>query len=274
MIPAFDKEGHRGCRGLMPENTIPAMIRAVHLGVNTLEMDAVISRDKKVVVSHDPFFSWEISTDPGGMTIAQKDEQQYNLYRMDYAEIRKWDVGLKPHPRFPNQEKLRAVKPLLADLIDSVEQYTRKNKLPPVQYNIETKSMPATDNIFHPKPEEFTDLLMRVVLEKKTAERTIIQSFDVRTLQVMHRKYPRIRTALLIEGFDKKTAQENISLLGFTPSVYSPEFTLVDDELVRFCHANGMKLIPWTVNDRNNIKKIQDMHVDGMITDYPDLFGE
>ena len=66
MIPAFDKEGHRGCRGLMPENTIPAMIRAVQLGVNTLEMDAVISRDKKVVVSHDPFFSWEISTDPGG----------------------------------------------------------------------------------------------------------------------------------------------------------------------------------------------------------------
>ena len=208
------------------------------------------------------------------MTITQKDEQQYNLYRMDYVEIRKWDVGLKSHPRFPNQEKLRAVKPLLADLIDSVEQYTRKNKLPPVQYNIETKSMPATDNIFHPEPEEFTDLLMQVVLEKKTAERTIIQSFDERTLQVMHRKYPRIRTALLIEGFNKKTAQENISLLGFTPSVYSPEFTLVDDELVRFCHANGMKLIPWTVNDRNNIKKLQDMHVDGMITDYPDLFGE
>jgi glycerophosphoryl diester phosphodiesterase len=272
MIPVFDKEGHRGCRGLMPENTIPAMIKALQLGVNTLEMDAVISRDHQVVVSHDPFFNWEISTTPGGLSISPKDEKQYNLYQMDYEEISKWDVGIRPHPRFPGQEKIKAVKPLLADLIDSVEQYSRINKLPKVQYNIETKSMPATDNIYHPEPELFTELLMRVILKKKIEKRTIIQSFDIRTLQVVHRKYPGIRTALLIEGFNKNSALENLNQLGFKPDIYSPEYSLVTDELMKFCHDKGMKVIPWTVNDLKNMDKLEAMKVDGLITDYPDLF--
>ena len=84
---AFDKQGHRGCRGLMPENTIPAMLNALGLGVNTLEMDISISKDKKVFLSHEPFFNHEITTTPNGEYIAEKDEKQYNLYAMDYAEI-------------------------------------------------------------------------------------------------------------------------------------------------------------------------------------------
>jgi glycerophosphoryl diester phosphodiesterase len=272
MLPSFDLEGHRGCRGLMPENTIPAMIRAMQLGVNTLEMDAVISKDRKVVVSHDPFFGWEISTTPGGSSITQKDEKQFNLYQMDYAEIRQWDVGTRPHPRFPGQQKMPAVKPLLEDLIDSVEQYIRSHHLAKVQYNIETKSMPSTDNIYHPDPEDFTDLLMKVIRKKKLQRRTIIQSFDVRTLQVMHKKYPDVRTALLVEGFNKKTVEENLQFLGFTPSIYSPEFYLVTPELVSFCHEKGIKVIPWTVNDKNSMERLRAMKTDGIITDYPDLF--
>jgi glycerophosphoryl diester phosphodiesterase len=274
MIPAFDQQGHRGCRGLMPENTIPAMIRALELGVHTLEMDAVISKDKKVVVSHEPFFGWEISTTPSGMSFTQKDEKQYNLYRMDYGEIRKWDVGLKPNPRFPGQQKMNAYKPLLEDLIDTVEQYLRIRKLPLVHYNIETKSMPSTDNVFHPEPEIFTDLLMEVIKRKNLESRTIIQSFDERTLQVMHKKYPSVRTALLVEGFNKKTAAENLQELGFTPSIYSPEFYLVTTELVDYCHAKGIKVIPWTVNDKKNMDRLKEMKTDGVITDYPDLFRQ
>jgi glycerophosphoryl diester phosphodiesterase len=274
MIPVFDQQGHRGCRGLMPENTIPAMIKALELGVNTLEMDAVISKDRKVVVSHDPFFSWEISTTPAGMSISQQEEKQYNLYQMDYTEISKWDVGLKAHPRFPKQQKIHAVKPLLEELIDSVEQYLRINKLPLVQYNIETKSMPSTDHLFHPGPEVFTDLLMDIINKKKLGSRTIIQSFDKRTLQVMHKKYPTVRTALLVEGFNKRTAAENLQELGFTPSIYSPEFYLVTPELVSYCHARGMKVIPWTVNDKKNLERLKAMNTDGVITDFPDLFKQ
>jgi len=274
MVPGFDKQGHRGCRGLMPENTIPAMIKALQLGVTTLELDVVISKDSQVVVSHDPFFGWEISTNPEGNNIMATDEKQYNLYQMNYVEIMRWDVGSKPHPRFPKQEKTIAVKPLLEVLIDSVELYIRQHKMLPVQYNIETKSMPSTDNIYHPAPEKFTDLVMQVVKKKKLEKRTIIQSFDQRTLQVMHKKYPQIRTALLVEGYNKKTAADNLASLGFTPTIYSPEYSLVNPELVTYCHANGMKLIPWTVNDKKTIDRLKEMNVDGIISDYPDLFGQ
>jgi glycerophosphoryl diester phosphodiesterase len=268
----FDVQGHRGCRGLMPENTIPAMIKALQLGVTTLEMDAVITKDKKVILSHEPFFGWEIGTTPDGKTFSFKEEKNYNIYRMNYDEERQWDVGLKPHPRFPQQQKIKAYKPLLAEVIDSAEQYIKANGLQPVDYNIETKSGDATDNTFHPAPEEFVDLLMGVIKEKKIGKRVIIQSFDIRTLQVVHRKYPEIRTALLIEGFDKSSIQENLSKLGFIPAIYSPEFLLVNEEMVKFCHDKGMLLIPWTVNDRKNIDRLIQLGVDGIITDYPDIF--
>ena len=126
----FDLEGHRGCRGLMPENTIPAMLKAIDLNVNTLEMDVVITADKKVVVSHEPFFSHEITTLPSGDTIEAKDEWQYNIFHMTYDSVKLYDVGLKPHPRFPSQQKMKAVKPLLADLIDAVEAYLIKTNQP------------------------------------------------------------------------------------------------------------------------------------------------
>jgi glycerophosphoryl diester phosphodiesterase len=271
-IPTFDKQGHRGARGLMPENTIPAMRKAIDLGVTTLEMDAVISRDNKVVVSHDPFFSWEISTTPEGKTFSASEEKKYNLYAMGYAEIRKWDVGMKPLLRFPRQQKMKAYKPLLEELIDSVEQYTKAKKLPAVQYNIETKSDPKLDGVFQPGPEEFTDLLMAVVKKKKIEGRTIIQSFDERTLQVMHRKYPKVRTAYLVEGADHDPIDKQLAKLGFLPSIYSPEYIMVTPELVKYCHSKGIKVIPWTVNDKQKIELLKNMGVDGIISDYPDLF--
>ena len=271
-VPAFDKQGHRGCRGLMPENTIPAMRKAIDLGVTTLEMDAVITADGEVVLSHEPWMGWEISTTPEGKTYTVREEKQYNIYRMTYAELSRWDVGLKPHPRFRQQQKMAVHKPRLADLIDSVEAYAREKDLPPLFYNIETKCDAAGDDLFHPKPEPFTDQLMAVINRKGIAARTIIQSFDPRTLQVMHRKYPAVRTALLVEGFSKASMEEHLNNLGFTPSIYSPEFNLVTPELVKACRDKGMKLIPWTVNDAGNIARLRAMGVDGIISDYPNLF--
>jgi len=267
----FDVQGHRGCRGLMPENTIPAMIKAIQLGVTTLEMDAVITADKKVILSHEPFMSWEIATSPEGKSITFKEEKNYNIYRMDFATVSSWDVGSRPHQRFPRQEKMKVSKPLLEDVIDSVEAYIKKNHLPPVQYNIETKCQPSTDNIFHPEPAEFIGLLMEVIRKNKLTARVIIQSFDVRTLKVMHEKYKDVRTALLVEGFSKQSLAENLQGLGFVPAIYSPEFNLVNAEMVAACKEKGMKLIPWTVNDKPNIDKLKALGVDGVITDYPDL---
>lgn len=274
ILPVFDKQGHRGCRGLMPENTIPAMIKALELGVTTLEMDAVITKDKRVIVSHEPFFSHDISTKQDGKPVEMSEEKRFNIFQMTYFETQQFDVGIKPHPLFSQQQKIPVKKPLLSDVIDTVEKFCRANNIPVPFYNIETKSQALTDHVFHPAPEEFTDLVIQVINQKKIAERVIIQSFDFRTLQIMKRKYPHIKTAALIEDNDKRLLETQLSDLSFVPTIYSPHYSLVTSELIEKCHAQNMKIIPWTVNDRATIDKLQGMKVDGIITDYPDLFGK
>src|SRR4051812_43361796 len=117
----FDWQGHRGCRGLMPENTIPAMFTALHFGVNTLEVDVVITKDQQVLVSHEAYFNHEIASWPNGEYVTAEDEILSNIYLMNCEEVRKYDVGLKPHPRFPQQKKMAIIKPLLRELINAAD---------------------------------------------------------------------------------------------------------------------------------------------------------
>lgn len=271
---SFDKQGHRGCRGLMPENTIPAMTYAIGLGVTTLEMDISISKDKKVFLSHEPFFNHEITTKPDGSFITEKEERSFNMYKMNYDDIIKYDVGMKPHSLFPNQQKIKAVKPLLSDVFKAVKEYMMTVKRPFPLYNIETKTMPATDNIYHPAPAEFVELLMTVIKENQMEEQVIIQSFDFRTLQYLHQHYPNIKTAMLVEANNRNSFRKQIKDIGFTPTIYSPESALVTDVLIKNCHDLNMKIIPWTVNDKKKIEEFKKMGVDGIITDYPNLFNE
>ncbi|MEO6916287.1 MAG: glycerophosphodiester phosphodiesterase family protein [Chitinophagaceae bacterium] len=270
----FDTEAHRGGRGLMPENTIPAMLHAVDLGVMTLEMDAMITSDKKVILSHDPYFNHEIATKPDGSLVTAAEEKNLAIYGMTYEQTRKFDVGMRPHPKFPQQQHLKVQKPLLSELIDSVEAHCKKKGIPAPFYNIETKSKPESDNTLHPAPEEFVDLLMAIVNQKGIAKRTIIQSFDFRTLQIMHKKFPKVQTAMLIELFDKRTLDQQIQALGFKPTIYSPENSLVNASLVEQCHALGIRILPWTVNDKASIEAFKKLGVDGIISDYPNLFFE
>lgn len=270
--PPFDKQGHRGCRGLMPENTIPAMIHAIQLGVNTLEIDVVVTGDSQLIVSHEAFFHHNISTKPDGSLVTAAEEKSLNIFKMPYAETKKYDVGMKLHPGFPQQKKIPAIKPLLADLIDSVELYIRQNNLPPVFYNIETKSSPLTDGLFHPAPPAYVDRVVQMMRDKKIEGKSNIQSFDFRTLQYLKQKYPSIKTGALIDGSDKRTPEEHITALGFTPDSYSPHFSLVTPAVVTACRQHRMRLIPWTVNDKATIEKLKGMGVDGIITDYPNLF--
>ena len=270
----FDKEGHRGCRGLMPENTIPAMLNAIGLGVTTLEMDVVITKDKKVVLSHDPFFNHDITTKPDGSYITAAEEKNFKIYGMTYAEVATYDVGMKPYPRFPQQQKMKVSKPLLSDVIDAVKNDMMTRRRPFPYYNIETKTTPATDGINHPGPAEFVDLLMGVIKEKGVEDMVIIQSFDFRTLQYLHVHYPEIKTAMLIEDTDKRTLEGQLKDLGFTPTIYSPAEKLVTDDLLNKCHQQNIKVIPWTVNTKEAIEKYKKMGVDGIISDYPNLFNE
>lgn len=268
----FDIQGKAGARGIMPENTIEGMLKALDLGVTTLEMDAVVSKDKKVVLSQEPYFNNEISLMPNGKPISLKDQKKYNIYKMDYEEVKKFDVGSKVHGRFPGQVKFKAYKPLLAETIDAAEAYVKDKRLPKPVYSIETKTIKNGDNDFHPEPAEFVELIMEIVNAKKITKRVIIQSFDMRTLQYLHEKYPKIQTSLLID--EKEPFEDYIDKLGFKPTIYSPYSILVGKGLVDRCHAMGIKIIPWTVNSLKDIKYFMSLGVDGVITDFPNLMGQ
>ncbi len=264
----IDIQGHRGCRGLMPENSIPAFLLALELGVNTLELDVVVSKDKQVIVSHEPYFSHEISLDTRGREISKEDEKSFNLYELTAEEIQQYDCGSKTHPRFPQQVKTKVYKPTLTEVFERVEPLIRDYGLNDLAYNIEIKRTPEGDGIFHPEVKEFVELVLQNIQSRELKDRVIIQSFDAQTLQIVRQLDPTIRLAWLVDN--EFGLQKNLDLLGFVPHIYSPNYRLVDQDLVSDAHKQNMKVIPWTVNELNHISQMVSLGVDGIISDYPD----
>lgn len=264
----FQIHGHRGARGLFPENTITAFIEAVKLGVRTLEMDVVISKDLKVVVSHEEWMNEVFCLQPDGTQIEINSKKKYNLYKMTYHEIALYDCGSKRNPEFPNQKNSSECKPLLSDVINAVEIYTKTNHLPKIIYNIEIKSEVAGDTIFHPQPSVFVQLVLDELKKHHLNNRIILQSFDVRILQEIKKLNSDITIGLLVEN--KDSLQTNIERLGFIPNMYNPEFPLVTIELIKELHHKNVQIIPWTVNEITDMNRLISMGVDGLITDYPD----
>jgi len=264
----IDLQGHRGARGLMPENTIPAMKKAMDLGVN-LEMDINFSKDKKPLVSHDHWLNAAFVLTPEGKEIPVETQKENKLYDLKYKDIRKYDVGSKFYAAYPQQKKMKAYIPLLSELIDSVELYARQKNYPLPHYNIETKLSAKGDNINHPTPEVFVKKLMKVINSKKIAERVMIQSFDPRTLEIIHKQHKNVQTSFLVS---KGKLEDNLKKLTFKPDIYSPNYKLVDKAMVEKCHKLGIKVIPWTVNTKAEIEAIKAMGVDGIISDYPNLY--
>jgi glycerophosphoryl diester phosphodiesterase len=267
-IPKFDLQGHRGARGLRPENTIPAFLIALDSGVTTIEMDVVITKDKKIVVSHEPWMDADICLKPDSTPIKKADATKLNIYKMTYDEVKQYDCGSKINKRFPEQLKIKTSKPLLEDVIVAVETHIKSFSQYEVDYNIEIKSAKAGDNVFHPTPEEFSDLVYNLIDQYLPLDRVVIQSFDFRVLKYWHEKYPTVRLAALVEN--KKSVYRNLSELGFNPSIYSPVFSLLDKEDVVYLQKEKIRVIPWTVNEIEDMKKVRQLGVDGFITDYPD----
>ncbi|RYF71966.1 MAG: glycerophosphodiester phosphodiesterase [Cytophagaceae bacterium] len=270
----YDLQGHRGCRGLMPENTIPAFMKALDLGVNTLEMDVVISQDGQVVVSHEPYFNSLFSTKPDGSPVTKSEEKSLVLYKMPYADIKQYDVGSNGNPRFPEQQKQKVYKPLLSDVLAAAEAYRTEKNLPAFAYNIELKSDESEYDQSQPRPAEFCKLVNAVLTKANVpADRIIIQSFDFAMLQewnnqVLAKKALPVRLAALVENI--RGVDHNLKKLGFKPAIYSPSYQLIGQDSVEKLHQQGIKVVPWTVNNPADMRKMLDIGVDGLITDYPD----
>lgn len=263
---AIQVQAHRGDRGYFPENTLPAFYSAIDKGADVIELDLVISKDKKVVVSHDTFMHSSYISWPNGNPVTKEEEKKSNLYQMTYDSIRSFDAGFRTNPAFPDQKSIKTYKPLLSEMIDSIENYIAKNKKQRIRYNIEIKSGAGDYGIKQPQPKEFVDLVLKVIQEKKIVKHCNVQSFDPQILNALHQKAPKIIIAFLTgdKGLDK-----NLAKLNFKPQIYAPHYGLVNTALIDSVRTKNMKIIPWTVNDEEAMAKMISLKVDGIITDYP-----
>ncbi len=265
--PSIDVQAHRGGAGLMPENTIPAMQNALDLGVNTLEFDLHLSQDGQVVVSHDNYFHPRYSTRPDGTLIQEEDPKEY-LYTMPYDSIAKYDVGQRFVERWPGQVKMAVSKPLASELIDFAEGYAKT----PVNYNIEIKSWPGEgEGTLWPEYHVFCDTCVPLLLSKNLGSRLIVQCFDTRALNYMHATWPELTLSYLTEDYDGGDIEALLQNLDFIPRWWSPESSVVTPENVAWCHAHGIGVVPWTVDDPAEMRRLVDCGVEAIISNYPDV---
>ncbi|MBL7829222.1 MAG: glycerophosphodiester phosphodiesterase [Saprospiraceae bacterium] len=268
-IPAhFDWQGHRGCRGLKPENSLPAFLHALKFPeVVTLELDLAVSKDGQLIVSHEPFFNPAICLKPDGSHFTDSTALQLPLNSLTALEIQSYDCGSLGNLRFLQQEKMKVYKPSLREVIQTV-----RAQNPNVRWNMEIKSQPEWDGRFHPVVDEFASLVISEIRMQGLEKLVTVQSFDTRALEAMHRLAPEIPLAYLIENQDD--VEKNMKRLSFTPLIYSPYYLTVNKKMRRVCNQHHMKLIPWTVNDVASMRRLIRLGVDGIITDYPNLIGK
>lgn len=285
----LDLQGHRGARGLLPENTLPAFAKALTIGVTTLELDAAVTRDGVVVVSHDATLNPDLTRGPDGQWLARSD---IAIYTLTWDELQQHDVGrIRPGSvhaqRFAQQQAIDGTRiPRLADVFALARRAGNEQ----IRFNIETKISPE-----HPQrtlpPQEFARALIEIIRREKLESRVSIQSFDWRTLQVVQQEAPQIATVYLsaqqswqdnIRASDTAspwTAGLHVSLYaGSVPrmvkaaggSVWSPYYGEVTPNAVREAQQAGLKVVVWTVNAPRDIVRMLDFGVDGIISDYPD----
>lgn len=290
---ALDIQGHRGARGVAPENTLPAFTKALELGVSTLELDCAITRDGVVVVSHDPALNPDITRGLDGKWLQQTGPA---IRSLTFQELQRYDVG-RTNPasaygkRWPEQQAVDGTRiPRLADVFALV----RKSGNEAVRFNIETKISPLAPDETTP-PEDFARKLISAVRSAGMAERTAIQSFDWRSLQIVQKEAPGIPTVYLSveKGFmdniqrDKPappwTAGIHVSRYsGSIPrmvkaaggAVWSPYYAETTREQVKEAQSLGLKVVVWTVNSPADMRRMIEWRVDGIISDRPDLLRQ
>jgi glycerophosphoryl diester phosphodiesterase len=259
--PTVELQGHRGARGHLPENTLPSFAKALEMGVDTLELDVGVTRDGVVVIHHDRRLNPEVARGPDGHWVSAPAPTIFSLL---YEELQRYDVGrIRPGSeyakRFPHQMPIDGTRiPRLAQLFALAKEST-------VKFNIETKLVAhaPTETL---EPEAFARALVAEVRRAGVAQRTTIQSFDFRTLKFVEREAPEIATSYLTSG--KNSDVEKVHAAG--AKVWSPDFQDLNAAIVRRAHELGMRVIVWTVNEPADVRRVIEMGVDGIISDYPD----
>lgn len=266
---SIEIHGHRGCRGLMPENSIVGFIEAMELGVDYLEMDVVLNGDRRVIVSHEPWMSAKICRK--AETASSIEDRSYNLYKMKQSEIEAFDCGSVTSEDFPDQLKMRVHKPLLEEVVEAVRAYEEGTETT-FRYTIEIKYRDEWYDEFLPERSEFLTIFFNEIDALGISERMILQSFDLEILKLARSVRPDIKLGYIIENTGG--IRRNVEQLGFMPDYYIPYYRVIDGTTIDYAENNGIKVVPWTVNETSEMKKLIDLGVDGIITDYPNQLSE
>lgn len=249
----FEIHGHRGARGRYPENSITGFDYTMNINVDALEMDLVITKDKNIVIYHDKNIDTELC----------KNGPSQPIKNLTLSEIKKYTCGEIKNPNFTEQQLSSEKIPTLIELIDYINNSYYQNKNT-VKFNVEIKTEPELDT--ENEVIEFANLLVKILNNYDIKRRTIVQSFDNRALIAVKNIDPTIKLSLLIED-------PNINMIEtakkINVDIISPHFSLLNKELVQKMHDNGFKVLPWTINTTKEFQEMQDMNVDGIITDYP-----
>lgn len=266
-IMGFEIQAHRGARSFFPENTIQAFGKAADLGIRVIELDLVVSADMRVVVSHDPWLCGPLCLDPDGVPLDDGDHSRI-IYAMPYRDIAAYGCG-RPHPSFPAQRRVSSSKPLLSDVFSGTDAFMAASGLEgKMVFNLEIKSWPGKDGVFHPDPSAYARLVLDVVAVAGFGDRVRIQSFDYRVVREAWKIEPGWCYGLLIN--EREHTLPFLQELGFVPDYLNPRYDLVDRELIGKLHERGIRVIPWTVNRPEDMLKMKDFGADGVITDYPE----
>lgn len=267
-MSTFLIHAHRGDRQFHPENTIEAFLSAVRCGSYAIEMDVVISACGKIVVSHDPFFSSTICT---GF-----EHLPNNLYKLNYEQIETVNCGFPAHPDFPKQKVSNTSKPLLSHVIEAVTKYCDDKQYDLPNFNIEIKSAKTYEPIYQPSPDVFAEIVAQTVLSYLKPNTFSLHSFDVRVLQYLKTHYPQVRLGYLTESAEN--AEEQLDRLTFKPQIYGIDYTLLTSADTDFLRGESIINLPFTVNNVNDMIKLHDMGINGIVTDVPrvatKLFGK
>lgn len=303
-LARFDIEAHRGGRDRRPENTIPAFKYAIDLGVTTLELDTAVTKDRVVVVSHNPKLNYTITRDENGNFISP--DSNIFIKDLTFTELEKYDVGmLNPNTKYyyshSEQKSIPNTHiPSLAQVFELAEKMQAgKPQSDRVRFNIEIKTYPPFPQYTIPR-EEFVELVLKVIRRYRMEHRVFIQSFDWNSLKLVKKLAPNIPIVCLtvssfhlngkpynlqpympgaspwLAGFDYDNYQGHVSKLvkAFGGDIVSPYYRDISKEDVAEAHKLGLKMVVWTVDRTDTMANLISWGVDGIITDRPDKLIE
>lgn len=259
--------GHRGARGLYPENTLFGFEKCLENNLTGFELDVVVSKDRELIVSHEPWMNHKYCLHPNGLLITENNQKSFNLFQLTVDEIQQFDCGSKFNSDFPHQTLKKCYKPTLEELIQKFKLYNYED----IEIQIELKSFKEWYHIFQPDLNEYADLVIQFIKKHNFNKKDyLIKSFDADLLNKIHQSFSNCKFGFLIDN--DLSINENLKRLNFKPDYYNLEQSKITKSIVDELKKNNLNIIPWTVNTLKDAKRLKQMGINSIITDYPNLF--